>query len=96
MTNPDIPIDWRELASCGNSAAADLWYPETGKQAKAAKEICEGCEVRLRCGENAVRTNERGGIRAGFHTGRTNGWNALKAWLKTEAKNRDAQMANAS
>jgi WhiB family redox-sensing transcriptional regulator len=41
-------------ASC-TQVDPDLWFPEVGQTASAAKKICADCPVRKRCADHAVR-----------------------------------------
>lgn len=58
--------DWRNRAACTGSEP-ELWFAldDTDDHAMA-REICEGCPVRLACGVFANRTRQAAGIWAGF------------------------------
>lgn len=79
----DPEIDWRQLSACGGSPSPDLWFPhtDTGGAARKAIAICQGCEVRKRCGANAQAKGLRDGIYGGFHTKYAKGWNGLHEFL---------------
>lgn len=43
----------------------ELFFPDRGESAEAAKAVCAGCAVRQRCLEYALDHNERHGIWGG-------------------------------
>lgn len=47
----------------------DLWHPEKGENATAAKRICQRCPVQQACLQWALDNHERSGIWGGL-TGR--------------------------
>lgn len=51
--------DWRESALCAQTDP-ELWFPEKGRGAAAARAICTSCEVREPCMEWAVAHGESG------------------------------------
>lgn len=58
--------DWRNQAACrGSDPEAWFAFADTDDHA-LAREICEGCPVRLDCGTFAHRTKQAAGIWAGF------------------------------
>ena len=54
-----------EFGLCAQ-VGSDAWYPEQGSDAKAAKAICRGCEVRVECLDWALANDERHGIWGGL------------------------------
>jgi WhiB family transcriptional regulator, redox-sensing transcriptional regulator len=61
--------DWRGQARCLGSDP-DLFFPLGGTgaplaQAEAAKQVCGECEVRLRCLQFALETNQGTGVWGG-------------------------------
>lgn len=71
--------DWRNRAACTGSEP-ELWFAldDTDDHAMA-REICEGCPVRLACGVFANRTRQAAGIWAGFDV--VHNRRAFRAWL---------------
>lgn len=71
--------DWRNRAAC-NGSEPEMWfaYPATDEY-EMAREICEGCPVRLACGVFAYRTRQTAGIWAGFDVDR--GRKGFRSWL---------------
>ena len=58
---------WSQQALCAE-VDPELFYPEVGHAptAKAAKEICKHCVVRVECLEEALTVNDLYGIRGGM------------------------------
>lgn len=56
---------WRDIALC-RQIPGDLWFPEKGESAKAAKRVCAACPVRQACLDYAMRHDERFGIYGGL------------------------------
>jgi WhiB family redox-sensing transcriptional regulator len=48
---------------------AAMFYPDEGDEGLAAKQVCEGCGVRVACLEHALASREKEGIWGG-HTER--------------------------
>lgn len=60
--------DWREQALCSETDP-DLFFPEPNEgksRTRAAKLICERCEVRLECLATAIENHEQYGIWGGL------------------------------
>lgn len=60
---------WMESANC-KGLDPDLFFPEPGDNAAAAKQVCAGCVVREDCFAYAVETNVRCGVWGGRAMGR--------------------------
>ena len=56
---------WLNLAAC-REIETDVFFPEKGANANAARLICAGCEVRSNCLAAALRQNERHGMWGGL------------------------------
>ena len=56
--------DWWSKALCAETDP-EAFFPEKGGSVRAAKRVCARCEVRAECLEDALRTDERFGIRGG-------------------------------
>jgi WhiB family redox-sensing transcriptional regulator len=56
---------WMDEGVCAQSDP-DAFYPERGHSATAAKELCLGCPVRVRCLEYALANQERFGVWGGL------------------------------
>lgn len=56
---------WRNQALC-REVDPDAFFPERGQSARAAKRVCQDCEVRTPCLDYALEANERHGIYAGL------------------------------
>ena len=56
---------WKALANC-LGVNPDLFFPERGQSTKEAKEVCQGCVVRVDCLEYALRNNEHFGVWGGL------------------------------
>lgn len=60
------PEAWVEGAICPQIGDGDLWFPEKGTSARAARGICLSCPVRSDCLDYAFRHHIREGIYGGF------------------------------
>ena len=58
------PPAWMRDAACVD-VGGDLWFPEQGESATAAKKVCGACPVRLACLAYAVQNSERWGVWGG-------------------------------
>jgi WhiB family redox-sensing transcriptional regulator len=56
---------WYDRAACLD-ADADAFFPEKGGSSRAAKRVCETCEVRSECLAYALANDERFGIWGGL------------------------------
>lgn len=56
---------WRARAAC-RGTDPELFFPELGGNATAAKAVCAGCPVRAPCLAYAVSTPERHGVFGGL------------------------------
>lgn len=69
LVDGPVQLDWIERGACVGSDPT-LFFPGTGaegaRQAKVAKAICAGCEVRRECLEYAISNGERYGIFGGM------------------------------
>lgn len=66
----DLP--WMAEAECGRTLVdgspiydPDLWHPEKGGSVAEAKEVCEGCPVRVDCLSYAMDTKQQHGVWGG-------------------------------
>ncbi len=59
------PEPWTADALCAQTDA-DLWYPELGSPARAAKMICRACPVTTECLDYALTHHEAYGIWGGL------------------------------
>lgn len=59
---------WQESALCAQTDP-DLWFPEMGGSAHAAKRICSRCDVQAECLAYALAHDERFGIYGGTTPG---------------------------
>lgn len=57
---------WEDSALCRQVDTGDLFFPERGSGAEAAKRICHGCPVQAECLEHALKHDERYGIYGGL------------------------------
>jgi len=69
MSAPDFvnitkPPAWTVDALCAQ-VDPDLFYPEKGDQAREAKRLCAGCDVRVECLAYALAHGERHGVWGG-------------------------------
>lgn len=56
--------DWRDVAVC-RRADTRVFYPDSDRQARAAKAWCAACPVRPDCLEHALSVGERWGVWGG-------------------------------
>lgn len=56
---------WRQLALCAQTEP-NLWFPEQGAPARAAKAICRRCPVQAPCLEYALNDPSLEGVWGGF------------------------------
>ncbi len=63
----DLDEEWGNRALC-SEVDPETFFPEKGasQQAKAAKMVCELCEVRIECLEYALKNDEAYGIWGGL------------------------------
>ncbi len=60
------PVDWQTKARCTNEEVdPEIFFPERGGSSKAARAVCDKCEVRLQCLEYALNNKEQFGIWGG-------------------------------
>jgi WhiB family transcriptional regulator, redox-sensing transcriptional regulator len=64
MPNPPDDEDWQDRALCAQTDP-DAFFPEKGGTVKEAIRVCQGCEVRAECLEDALERNERFGVWGG-------------------------------
>ena len=57
--------NWRDKAAC-KGVDPDLFFPQRGDSIREAKEVCQGCVVRLDCLEYALVNGENLGIWGGY------------------------------
>lgn len=57
-------INWRELGAC-RGLEPSIFFPEEEDDAIDAKEVCEGCGVRVACLEHALTIREKQGVWGG-------------------------------
>ncbi len=57
--------DWRDQALCAQTDA-ESFFPEKGGSSRAAKKICQSCDVREQCLQAALDNDERFGIWGGL------------------------------
>lgn len=62
---------WMTDAAC-REVDPDLFYPEKAGPNNAAKQICDGCDVKAKCLEYALKAPERHGIWAGLNPHKRN------------------------
>lgn len=55
---------WRKNAACRGLDPA-IFYPQTDEEADEAKSVCDRCNVRLACLENALIVREKDGVWGG-------------------------------
>lgn len=59
--------DWRVQALCRNHPDPDpIWNPYRPEDAEIGKQICNGCPVKIRCGEYAMTRREPHGTWGGI------------------------------
>lgn len=56
---------WRELAAC-RGTDLDVFFPERGESAGAARQVCAGCPVRQPCLDYAVTNRITSGVWGGL------------------------------
>jgi WhiB family transcriptional regulator, redox-sensing transcriptional regulator len=61
----DAEPDWRDSALCAQ-VDPEVFYPDKGMTGKEAKRICQHCEVRVQCLEEAQRQRDDHGIWGGL------------------------------
>jgi WhiB family redox-sensing transcriptional regulator len=69
MSHTDIAVtfadlEWQEQALCAQSDP-DTWFPERGGSTRAAKQTCFRCDIRDRCLQYALDTDQRYGVWGG-------------------------------
>lgn len=57
--------DWQDEALCAQTDP-DLFFPEKGGNNRRPIAVCRECPVRIPCLDDALRTDERWGIRGGL------------------------------
>jgi WhiB family redox-sensing transcriptional regulator len=65
---PLLPVEiqpWYEQAAC-RGTNADCFFPEKGGSTRAAKRICQTCQVTAECLDYALDNDERFGIWGGL------------------------------
>lgn len=74
---PRVNESWRDDALCAQTYP-DEFFPERGETSARAKKVCDICDVRDQCLDDALANHERFGIRGGLtererrkHTRRT-------------------------
>jgi Transcription factor WhiB len=74
LSTPTAPQEWREHAACAGTAPTpdhDPWFPITSlphartEETATALRICGTCTVRQECLQDAIKSGEQHGIRAG-------------------------------
>lgn len=58
-------VDWRGDAAC-IGVDPMIFFPERGKTTRKAKQICDGCPVKVECGEFAVTGDACSGVWGGM------------------------------
>ena len=58
------PVDWQANARC-TEVDPEIFFPERGGSSKAARAVCNRCEVRMQCLEYALNNKEQFGIWGG-------------------------------
>lgn len=64
LGDPDPDVTWKLDGRCAETDP-HLFFPDKGEDTTAARAVCAGCEVRLRCLEYAINTRERFGVWGG-------------------------------
>lgn len=64
MTTMGVETDWQSLAAC-TGADPDLFFPDRGELALAAKVVCAACPVREQCLAHALIFHEDHGVWGG-------------------------------
>ncbi len=65
VADKDTPGWWRKFGLCAQ-ADPDAFFPDKGGSTRAAKRICDGCEVKLECLEYGLSIGDRFGIYGGL------------------------------
>ena len=68
-TEDDVP--WQTLSLCAQ-VDPEIFYPEKGGSTKPAKQVCLSCEVRTECLEDALKNDDRFGVRGGLNQAERN------------------------
>ena len=58
------PVEWQAKARCAE-VDPEIFFPDRGGSSKAARAVCNQCEVRLQCLEYALNNKEQFGIWGG-------------------------------
>lgn len=58
------PVDWQTNARC-TEVDPEIFFPERGGSSKAARQVCNNCQVRDICLEYALNNKEQFGIWGG-------------------------------
>ncbi|MGV8910458.1 MAG: WhiB family transcriptional regulator [Propionicimonas sp.] len=48
----DVPVDWRDVASCRDDPDPDAWFTIEPHRLRAALQVCRGCSVLGECAES--------------------------------------------
>ncbi|MGH2820272.1 MAG: WhiB family transcriptional regulator [Actinomycetota bacterium] len=60
------PVDWQTHARCATREVdPEIFFPERGGSSKAARAVCQHCQVRAECLEYALNNKEQFGIWGG-------------------------------
>jgi hypothetical protein len=79
---PRPRLEWELDAACRATANPEWWFPENRNDpAVDATIVCIGCKVRRDCGLDAVLSDKRFGVRAGYRTDKARGRHELRAYL---------------
>ena len=58
------PVEWQANARC-SEVDPEIFFPERGGSSKAARAVCNKCDVRMQCLEYALNNKEQFGIWGG-------------------------------
>lgn len=58
---------WMEQSNCKDVADPDIFFPERGRNGRAARAICADCPVKEECRDYAVEMGEDFGIWGGLN-----------------------------
>ena len=58
------PVEWQASARC-SEVDPEIFFPERGGSSKAARAVCNKCDVRMQCLEYALNNKEQFGIWGG-------------------------------
>lgn len=61
----DALPEWHQRANC-RGTDTDEFYPEKGGSTRTAKRICDRCEVKTECAQDAVERREPYGVWGGM------------------------------